>query len=1223
MGRLTGLELSNFKSYRGVTKIGFGDSNFTSIIGPNGSGKSNMMDAISFVLGVRSSHLRSNILKDLIYRGVIRDFSEEDPEDGEEQHPTSAYVKAFYEMDGKVVELMRTININGDTTYKIDNKTVSYKQYAAFLEKENILIKAKNFLVFQGDVEQIASQSALDLSKLFEEISGSIQYKKEYDSLKDELEKLGKSTTESIRNRRRIHGELKTYKEGISKDEEYKNNVEKKKKYEMYFTLWKLFHLDAQRIQFKDKLKQAKTEMSKLKEKINNEEKHLTRSKSAFLKENSILTKKRSQLDYTVKEKEKVISQCNSIKIPLRASSKRIMNIEKRIESFKRDIERQKDYVSTFENQLKVVTKAKELFEVEIKKSARNHDKFRLTDTDLKWYEQLNEKYLSTGGSLLEQKISLLNNDKQEKTDEMELLNRHIDVSKNRVTEELNITGENLQNQVTDMTSTLNEKNATYAEQMKKLKDYQMQVESSNNQEYDLNYKLRETLVKLDDLSANQRESLKEKKLRENVTMLKRFFPGVKGLVHDLCRPKKEKYGLAVSVMLGKNFDSIIVENLSVARECISFLKKQRAGTASFIPLDTIDSEQPTLSAPPSQEYILTINAIEYDLAYERAMQYVCGDSIICDTLDIARDLKWNRGVRSKLVSLDGSLIHKAGLMTGGISKDSKNRWDKEEYQSLMTLKDKLLIQIEEVSTVGRDAAAKARELESSLSLLNAELSSLRTQLVQVKRSVEENANEINYHNKLLTEQYTPKLESLQEEIQAIENSISSITAEKVSLQETIFKELTDKVGFSIQDYERYSGDLMREQSKELQQLQKQILNIKNKLQFESERLKTTEGKYHASLESLESAKSNLQSLEEEENECQQKRKQIEQHISEDEAELNRLQRVYDARQLDFNNLDDVLAEYNNELQSLKHNRNQIREDMEKIDLERVGVLKNCKITNMEIPILSDINLSNLPIDKIDEDTIAISNEIDVDYNDLPAKYKESSATTIREELENHIRSIEDTLNVLQPNARAVERFDDAQERFEVVEKETEDLKAREKKALTQFLKIKKRRRELFENAFDFVNEHLDPIYRELTRNPNSSALLSGGNASLTLEDEDEPFNAGIKYHAMPPLKRFKDMEYLSGGEKTVAALALLFAINAYQPSPFFVLDEVDAALDITNVERIAAYIRRHGNPDLQFIVISLKNTMFEKSDALVGVYRQQQENSSKIVTLDLRNYAE
>lgn len=192
-----------------------------------------------------------------------------------------------------------------------------------------------------------------------------------------------------------------------------------------------------------------------------------------------------------------------------------------------------------------------------------------------------------------------------------------------------------------------------------------------------------------------------------------------------------------------------------------------------------------------------------------------------------------------------------------------------------------------------------------------------------------------------------------------------------------------------------------------------------------------------------------------------------------------------------------------------------------------------------------------------------------------------------------------------------------------MINNETEQLKAEEKKILNQFLKIKKKRKELFEKTFDYVSDHLDAIYRELTKNPNSNVELAGGNASLTIEDEDEPFNAGIKYHATPPLKRFKDMEYLSGGEKTVAALALLFAINSYQPSPFFVLDEVDAALDITNVQRIAAYIRRHRNPDLQFIVISLKNTMFEKSDALVGVYRQQQENSSKIITLDLSNYAE
>ncbi len=120
------------------------------------------------------------------------------------------------------------------------------------------------------------------------------------------------------------------------------------------------------------------------------------------------------------------------------------------------------------------------------------------------------------------------------------------------------------------------------------------------------------------------------------------------------------------------------------------------------------------------------------------------------------------------------------------------------------------------------------------------------------------------------------------------------------------------------------------------------------------------------------------------------------------------------------------------------------------------------------------------------------------------------------------------------------------------------------------------------------------------------------------MEDSDEPYLDGIKYHAMPPLKRFRDMENLSGGEKTMAALALLFAVHSYQPSPFFVLDEVDAALDNANVARIANYIRQHAGPGMQFVVISLKTGLFQNSDTLVGIYRDQTGNSSKALTLDV-----
>lgn len=122
----------------------------------------------------------------------------------------------------------------------------------------------------------------------------------------------------------------------------------------------------------------------------------------------------------------------------------------------------------------------------------------------------------------------------------------------------------------------------------------------------------------------------------------------------------------------------------------------------------------------------------------------------------------------------------------------------------------------------------------------------------------------------------------------------------------------------------------------------------------------------------------------------------------------------------------------------------------------------------------------------------------------------------------------------------------------------------------------------------------------------------------LDIEDSDEPYLDGIKYHAMPPLKRFRDMEHLSGGEKTMAALALLFAVHSYQPSPFFVLDEVDAALDNANVSKIANYIRNHAGPGMQFIVISLKTGLFQTSEALVGIYRDQSANSSKALTLDV-----
>lgn len=216
----------------------------------------------------------------------------------------------------------------------------------------------------------------------------------------------------------------------------------------------------------------------------------------------------------------------------------------------------------------------------------------------------------------------------------------------------------------------------------------------------------------------------------------------------------------------------------------------------------------------------------------------------------------------------------------------------------------------------------------------------------------------------------------------------------------------------------------------------------------------------------------------------------------------------------------------------------------------------------------------------------------------------------------NAIAMLTTELEKLNPNMRAMERLQSVELRLKNTEKEFEDSRKALKNAKDEFNQVKTQRFELFNKAFTHIQEQIAHVYKDLTR---SEAYPLGGQAYLDIEeDTDTPYLSGIKYHAMPPLKRFRDMEHLSGGEKTMAALALLFAIHSYQPSPFFVLDEVDAALDNANVEKIKQYIRDHAGPGMQFIVISLKAGLFQDSESLVGVYRDQEMNSSRTLTIDV-----
>jgi len=310
-------------------------------------------------------------------------------------------------------------------------------------------------------------------------------------------------------------------------------------------------------------------------------------------------------------------------------------------------------------------------------------------------------------------------------------------------------------------------------------------------------------------------------------------------------------------------------------------------------------------------------------------------------------------------------------------------------------------------------------------------------------------------------------------------------------------------------------------------------------------------------------------------------------------------------------------------------------DEIEKLALDRSSTYRKCRLEEIPLPLLEG-NLKNVPMEEnlreevamdIDEDedgtqqvkTVA-DYGIEVDFDSLDDDERQDNSPEVAAEFDAAINKLNGEIERMAPNMKAIERLDDVEAKLADTEKEADKARKDSKTARDQFSDVRRRRCEMFNKAYTHISDHIDQVYKDLTK---GKASPMGGVAYLSLEDSEEPYAGGIKYHAMPPMKRFRDMEQLSGGEKTVAALALLFAIHSYQPAPFFVLDEVDAALDNTNVAKIANYIRAHASDAFQFIVISLKGSLYERGNSLVGIYRDQEINSSRTLTLDLTQYDE
>ncbi|KAI0692899.1 cohesin complex subunit psm1 [Cytidiella melzeri] len=1244
---LVRIEVCDFKSYRGHQTIG-PFHNFTSVIGPNGAGKSNLMDAISFVLGVKSAQLRSSQLKDLVYRGrrlargtqegsdAAQQDDEDEGEDGEgegEGTAKKAWVLAVIkESKGKEWQFQRTISTTGASEYKLNNRTVTYNAYNAQLIQLNILVKAKNFLVFQGDVEAVASQSPKELSRLIDQISGSLELAGEYEKAKEAQERATENATFNFNKRRGIAGEIKQYKEQKGEAERFEGLAQEKDELILRRTLWKLYHIQEQLSAHAEEIKRQNGTLVGLRKEQRAYEGELEKARQEQAKARSAVMSKEKRIKKAEKALDGKRPELVQVEAQIAHSTRKRDSAQKMIEQVTKDADKQRAKLATLQRDLLAVKNAAD---------AAQEAQRRATQSNLALSEENLEEYrrLKAQASVLAvaERQSLETLSRDEKTasrtlaqakDKQEQLN----AKKAKLSED----EETAKRRRTELEQKVAQLNQDLTKARQDLDNQQAERTRIAKLETEINEKLVDVHNKLLQAGVDQKESERETRLKETLQSLQRIFPGVRGRVVDLCKPTQRKYETAVSVVLGRNIDAVVVDEEKTAIDCIEYMRNQRAGQATFIPLDTIQAK------PINDKFRsfakgarLAVDVIQFDPSLERAIHHACGNALVCDTIDIARHVCFDKGQEVKAVTLDGTVIHKSGLMTGGRSSHGNGKkWEEKDVQGLQRVRDKLLGDMHELNKnkprgmADDTLLAEITRLEPALAVARDDLSACKLRLTGIK-------DEVKHCNQALR-QLEPELRQAQSAHETLRERIEALREVIDEAESDVFGGFCTTVGVdNIRTFEERQLKLAEQESAARLQFDTQIARLTHQSQFEEQQLHATEQRINSMQATISTEITNLATYEDTKQTVQEEIEEAESAIADLQTELKALSDQLEEKTKSVEQAKKVAGKATKALDQVVKEIATKNDEIEKLGLERSSMYRKCRLEEIELPLVEG-NLKHVPMDENLRDEVAMDVDedeegtqsikrvpdygIEVDFSSLDDDDKENGSSEVEAELNALIAKVTADIERMAPNMKAMDRLDDVENKLMETEKEAEKARKDSKTARDQFNDVKKRRCEMFNKAYNHISERIDQVYKDLTK---GKAAPMGGVAYLSLEDSEEPYAAGIKYHAMPPMKRFRDMEQLSGGEKTIAALALLFAIHSYQPSPFFVLDEVDAALDNTNVAKIANYIRSHASESFQFIVISLKGSLYERSNSLVGIYRDQEVNSSRTLTLDLTQYDE
>uniref|UniRef100_A0A8C7LIW0 Structural maintenance of chromosomes protein n=1 Tax=Oncorhynchus kisutch TaxID=8019 RepID=A0A8C7LIW0_ONCKI len=1177
MGFLKQLDVDNFKSWRGKQVIG-PFKRFNCIIGTNGSGKSNVMDALSFVMGERAATLRVKHTRDLIHGAHI----------GKPVSTTASVTMRYCDDNGEELNFCRSIS--GDSSeYRINGRQITLAKYTEELEKIGIVTKARNCLVFQGAVESIAMKNPKERTKMFERISQSLELSDDYDRKKEALQKAKEDTQFHFNKKRTATAEKKQVSSEKVEAQKYQELVDDLNQGRLQLNLFQLYHNEQGLSALSKTLRKRQEAVAGQKTGLNGWEQSIKAQK----KEHGRFTRELQQIEKEIRwEQTLSLRRSQYIKAKVNTSHhlKKVDDTHGALEKSQRMGAKKEEELAEFHQELQELERAWRDYE--------RHAQEELTDrkADIQLEEEQLERYKELK-ELARKQGALLSQQTKKMHWEVKADHQKIEFDQRRK-KEVEVSIKHSHTQLGDFTRRA-DKLEEYTNTCKSSLEESRQQEEVLSAELqrgrvrgeEVNQELGEVLGELQNARLDSQESKRQQQRNEVLENLRRLYPDTLfGRLVDLCSPIHKKYQLAVTKVFGRYMNAIVVSSEKVARDCIRFVKEERAEPETFLPIDYLDVSPLNERLRGVRGAKMMVDVVQCSPTapqLKKVIQFVCGNALVCETLKEARAIAFDGPERLKTVALDGTMFSKSGVISGGSShlRSKARRWDEKDMTKLKELKEQLtaelrgLVKLKRKEPELKQIQSQAQGVQTRLKYSHTELDTLR------KKSIP------NCH----------EMSRLEAELANVESQLE-MQKENMEIKELEMKKLQDRIN---QVRTVINPPLFSHPSPRLE-FESQRTCLKAQLEYEQGQLEQQRKK----MKKLEETIAKEQCRVEEQN--QSKVLDLKNHLQGKKTQAS-----------------DSKAQVDQTMKSLQEKQVKLQREvisaetaLEQLRIWKHNLLLGCKIQGLPITLLSGSldEISELDSESLTESTCTTMDIYErealmvIDYSGLGAELKvdlinQSSINTTVSSLEGVLQ------RSTAPNLKALEKMRVVKDKFQGVVDAFDASTKAARRSNQEFEQVKAKRFRLFSQCFEHVSVVIDQIYKQLCRNTSAQAILSA-------ENPDEPYLDGINYNCIAPGKRFMAMDNLSGGEKAIAALALVFAIHSFRPAPFFVLDEVDAALDNTNIGKVTSFIREQSRESLQIIVISLKEEFYSRADALLGVYPEFNECMfSRMLTLDLSPY--